>query len=37
MGPLMNRLFEQAQILYRRWPEVEGVDASAGAPLAPTR
>lgn len=30
MDPLVDRLFEQAQILYRRWPEVE--DAYALAP-----
>lgn len=24
MDPLVDRLFEQAEILYRRWPEVEG-------------
>jgi len=27
MDPLVDRLFEQAQILYRRWPEVEGAYA----------
>jgi len=29
MDPLVDRLFEQAQILYRRWPEVEGTYAPA--------
>ncbi len=27
MDPLVDRLFEQAQVLYRRWPEVEGAYA----------
>ncbi len=30
MDPLVDRLFEQARILYRRWPEVEG-EGIAGA------
>ncbi len=30
MDTLVDRLFEQAQILYRRWPEVE--DTCAPAP-----
>ena len=32
MDPLVDRLFEQAQVLYRRWPEVGRI--RSGAPRA---